>query len=78
MGFVTDIYIYIYIYTRIFARFARKILARQPPQDFQIAKQIHALFEKFLLIFLIQLYMHTIDIDVKSFSGYSRDVDKWF
>ena len=29
---------HIYIYTRIFARFARKILAKQPPQDSQIAK----------------------------------------
>ena len=27
---------------------------------------------------VIQLYMHTKDIDVKSFAGYSRDVDKWF
>ena len=25
-----------------------------------------------------QLYVHTNDIDVKSFSGYSRDVGKWF
>ena len=25
-----------------------------------------------------QLYVHTNDIDVKLFSGYSRDVDKWF
>ena len=32
-------YIYIYIYTIIFARFARKILAKQPPQDSQIVKQ---------------------------------------
>ena len=33
---------------------------------------------KSLPFLVIQLYVHTNDIDVKSFSGYSRDVGKWF